>query len=797
MHLTEAGLKDSVPAERLTLTFQRDRGDLGLSTIDGGIVSQVLPGSQAATRGVLVGWRLEELDGKPLDKGGGYSLKQLVTKAQAVAGGAYRLTFVLPFPQCRPPRKISQIVAEFGKLQGLSKEARLKNLENLEGLSALERSVLLRRPDAVQSLLGQRGGDELAVLLGLKTAHEIRQCHDLWSKLQKRLLPTVLEVAQADLNYADPDGNTPLHLAPTPAAAACILDGVSEKDRPALLETRNRRGETPVQAIVRRTAGTEDSSPMQALLFERVPEALFLARAEGMLIKRDEKKVWLPWKDVRKVLRTSRWEDLRRGLDALAAKLKAGNPKLNVSDYAAVWTELVYDHCFGSLETTDAPVVSPGGSGSVKGLAHTHDSRARLKDVWLGMKVLLEASFDTGRVGKDAQHVKEVTKGLLMATKGPLRSGFDPREPYRAELRGLVDSMRARTVQTLQEVFKAAKATEPDAVEQVQQFPRDALHGIDMSSAKPRLRMDSALVVQGRTVAEPLAPPPWVLGRYLDHAAWEDLRRSGSVKATTDLVNISNLGGPLVVEGMTPERVSFSRLHAAWLRGFCNERQADLAKQMVAILGLHGDALAGTMKAVGDTTVRSFRTRPEAKGLPRIVEKMFEALMEEASVPQSAALLAASTPPAQADKPVQKALRELLTPACYVCDINGAELVVDSFADLAAIYKALRSQTLDEHPFQVVRTKNGFSDEILQRDIDTKGGYRDLKLWVSVRVGATPLVTELQLHIRQFYELKEVMHLPYECSRGSFDHSHLLWLWRGEPPAPPKASRCGGACQVM
>jgi len=252
----------------------------------------------------------------------------------------------------------------------------------------------------------------------------------------------------------------------------------------------------------------------------------------------------------------------------------------------------------------------------------------------------------------------------------------------------------------------------------------------------------------------------------------------------------------------------FCRLHAAWMREFCNDRQAAIRGRIVRGLGLkldrHGNPIV-PCQAVGNAQAFSFRARSEAKGLPRTMEKMDEAIMEELASGAARALLqqwqqlqrqdvSIASKPESLGGASQDAVRELLTPACYVCDINGAEVVLCSFADMVLLHRGLLGKTLAADGLQVVRTKNGFNKNLSQEEVRSKGGYRDLKLWVMVDADGTLLATELQLHLRCFWELKKVMHLPYECLRGSFDHPHLLGQWTGQSKSRPASAVSGARC---
>jgi hypothetical protein len=65
---------------------------------------------------------------------------------------------------------------------------------------------------------------------------------------------------------------------------------------------------------------------------------------------------------------------------------------------------------------------------------------------------------------------------------------------------------------------------------------------------------------------------------------------------------------------------------------------------------------------------------------------------------------------------------------------------------------------------RVLRVKNLF-----HRDAQSAGGYRDLKMWVSIETPAGPLIAEVQLLLRPAFDEKKWMHLPYEYFRGSLD----------------------------
>lgn len=200
-------------------------------------------------------------------------------------------------------------------------------------------------------------------------------------------------------------------------------------------------------------------------------------------------------------------------------------------------------------------------------------------------------------------------------------------------------------------------------------------------------------------------------------------------------------------------------------------------------------------KGIGGVIIQSFRARSEPKGIKRILEKIAEALQEEAPVGKTPSILALQ--PTEKDEHgnaddvpgkeelMQAALQELLTPACYICDIIGAEVSLGTIQEIISLYNSLRRLTLAKDGFQIVRTKNGYSkDATLQL-----GGYRDLKVWAMINMHGTTLIVELQLHLKSLYDLKKHMHMSYECYRGSFDHPYLWHKWH-LPEAAWTDSQC-------
>lgn len=108
-----------------------------------------------------------------------------------------------------------------------------------------------------------------------------------------------------------------------------------------------------------------------------------------------------------------------------------------------------------------------------------------------------------------------------------------------------------------------------------------------------------------------------------------------------------------------------------------------------------------------------------------------------------------------------------------------------------SFYTWLQRADWQRHGIQLVRTKNGFHHSLPP----PKGGYRDLKAWVLVNThhataggelrddhgracrADNPLVLELQVQLADLFKKKPLMHLPYECSRGSYEHDAFKKGW--------------------
>jgi len=321
-------------------------------------------------------------------------------------------------------------------------------------------------------------------------------------------------------------------------------------------------------------------------------------------------------------------------------------------------------------------------------------------------------------------------------------------------------------------------------------FPWFERIGVDFTAAAAReapgrLRLDSRLLQEVEGV-EPMPTPEWVMHQHLDMDMVETLKRAGGLEKARDLVDLCSVKSGMV----SVERLRFANLHAAWAHAFYGQRIHQMNEKIQDIVGLGTGDLKLPCKGLADCTICSFRVRAEPKGIPRLLEKAAEALHEEVSIGNSQQILKMEPDPTPPDghviDPLQLALLELLTPANYVCDMSGAEASFDSLGDMVSFYRAICSFTLAEHGCQLVRMKNGFS----KNAEEGVGGYKDLKLWLMLNMEHVSTLVEFQVHLNSFYELKKLMHLPYECHRGSFDHPHLGASWL-------RSDTSGGCCRRL
>lgn len=100
-----------------------------------------------------------------------------------------------------------------------------------------------------------------------------------------------------------------------------------------------------------------------------------------------------------------------------------------------------------------------------------------------------------------------------------------------------------------------------------------------------------------------------------------------------------------------------------------------------------------------------------------------------------------------------------------VADIARLSVECPTPEDMIHCFNAITGANIDEHGFEVVRIKNGFS----AANVKPSGGYRDVKFNLRVRgpEGQHDTIAEVQLLLKKFLDIKKHMHLLYEVVRGS------------------------------
>lgn len=759
------------------------RGDPGFSTQESGFVTVVVPGGQAAHRGVKVGWQVDSIAGHAL---GTSPQMDLRIDRQIKMAVAYQGDFCIDF-SCPSNVDDSKVKAQIAFLaqETLSEEERCDNLERLYDLNRQETEAVLNDPATAQRLLAGTMSDEISVLFRDRSPGQVRESFALWETLRNGGVP-FQEPLPDVVDYEDSSGNCPMHMARTAQAVLWCL----QLHQHSLVEKRNHCGECPLESVLKAVRTEDERRKILESFLVEAPSALVVPHADGsplaLHLSKEERDILplplVPWPEVREVL-------LGRSVSHLVDGFERLRTRVGVElDHESAWKALLTEHCFGVLDVQhESDRVDHGPPR----LFHNAASRERLGVVWQAIETLLVFLGDATISTPGFDDVKKVTQGLLAATRGPDRPPFDPREPYRDRFVQLVWSAQQLIATKIDKLLKQKGLEDPKTFHAMRTVPHDELHDVDVTGAiargtAGRLRMDSRLA-SGTQVTDPLPLPAWALDHKLDVQTVEQLKEWKCITEAREVLEIVDVESVQVsVPGVTSDRLRFGRLHAAWVRSFCDHRQSAVRSRLQSALGF--DGCTSFPCKVRGSLVLNFRTRLEAKGLPRVLEKMTEALEEEFVGGRSQEVLNQDV--SEHSEAEVTAWKELLTPACYVCDINGAEIEFECWRDLLQFYGALRRLTLANDLCQVVRTKNGFSEALSDADVSAHGGYRDVKVWVLVSTDYT-LPVELQLHVKWLHDFKSSMHLLYQCARGSFDHPHLLRCWQFEP-----APKCCG-CQVL
>jgi len=140
------------------------------------------------------------------------------------------------------------------------------------------------------------------------------------------------------------------------------------------------------------------------------------------------------------------------------------------------------------------------------------------------------------------------------------------------------------------------------------------------------------------------------------------------------------------------------------------------------------------------------------------------------------------TPPAPQPRPSEEKAQLLFdlrkahtgNPEDLLCaggmlDLVRGSIECDTEEKVQKIYEKAMGYTIQTDYAEAVRVKNGFNKPAV-------GGYADLKLFLLVGDDTSAdssehilHICELQVHLKDFLEMKQYTHLPYAIQRGDFD----------------------------
>ena len=255
------------------------RGDPGFSTQESGFVTVVVPGGQAAHRGVKVGWQVDSIAGHAL---GTSPQMDLRIDRQIKMAVAYQGDFCIDF-SCPSNVDDSKVKAQIAFLaqETLSEEERCDNLERLYDLNRQETEAVLNDPATAQRLLAGTMSDEISVLFRDRKPGQVRESFALWKTLRNGGVP-FQEPLPDVVDYEDSSGNCPMHMARTAQAVLWCL----QLHQHSLVEKRNHSGECPLESVLKavrtsekRTLGLFPTGVLK-IHFPRSPDASRLPRPQ-------------------------------------------------------------------------------------------------------------------------------------------------------------------------------------------------------------------------------------------------------------------------------------------------------------------------------------------------------------------------------------------------------------------------------------------------------------------------------------------------------------------------------------
>lgn len=361
------------------------------------------------------------------------------------------------------------------------------------------------------------------------------------------------------------------------------------------------------------------------------------------------------------------------------------------------------------------------------------EHRERVCLVWDAIRILLRASagcqpesFDLS--DKMIEQCQELGRWLLVATRGGKAFGNkNTRAPYLTDYADCVVELQQNSFKGLQKLYNELEdTTAGDWL--VSHPPMKEVSGDVELPFGYRLRMDLDLKAQD---FEELRAPSWPHDCDLG-AALADLEQLNVALPAADIV----ANAPKEVNANDIQSL-FAWLHARWLQAICESVREECFQKIKTWF----DAFHPVQAIIPDKCKSHEQVWTKAK---YYLETMNKKNVDAKNVDTE---------------------RAKATPAYFVCDILEIQFVYASAEDIQKVYQNLEALTWAHDRLRLVKTQNLFHE----RTLTPAGGYRDLKVWIAIETSAGPFVTEVILHLADFYKDRYKMLLPFECFRGTFE----------------------------
>lgn len=589
---------------------------------------------------------------------------------------------------------------------------------DMEGLSDEAKSDILRDHRLPKLLVDAKGVFAALALLDIIPGSGFRERKELIDAVLADDVATVARIigpmAPQELLVRDGDGNTPLHLA---KGEACV--NLLVRKCPEAQMVLNNAGRNPLNERLARLrkglrfdllAGTcENPGDLRDILLlcddRNICAAMRVVSADFEGASRE-----LPT-----------WEQTCEALDKRPEKILPALEHLGGPN----WPGLIGFHCFRE---------------AMQEGCHTSHTWSRLRTLWCTLRRLLE-----GCQSRDDTCLAPA-KALLRASKGPCCPPIDMRLPYRKDLMTLMTELEHDSGA---EVARQYDHLSGRGATWLKHDLEDDLSNSIMPNSlvkkglQPRLRMDFQL--ESGTAAPSMLVPDWIQSDKPDFAQiLADLASVGAVSgkpedAVYEMLRLAGMGEDVNSDKSNEdaESIPLIRLYCAFLRGVCDMYKDTLTQSVL-------DALGGTV-----VPGRSFFSRTEVKGFPRICVKAMEALAEIKDEIKKNGL----DRNAEVDFLLQRC-------GAFVNDINGCTVVGNSPEEMKELVAKL------QEAMPVLRVKNTYRETAIAAD------YRDIKIWPCIETDIGHLLVEVQVILAEGYEAKKWMHLPYAFKRGDFDWHH-------------------------